>query len=61
MSAAGPLPRLDAEFRCDLCDAPAIAVSPGAEPIRELFVLDDGSPRRQWCARCWPCRPLEAA
>jgi len=41
-------------LRCDMCGAPALAVAPGTEPVRELFVLDAGAPRRQWCERCWP-------
>ena len=41
---------------CDLCPAPAVAVSPGAEPVRELFVLARGEPVRCWCLACWTQR-----
>jgi hypothetical protein len=47
---------------CDLCPEPAIAVSPGTEPEMLMgFPLQAGEPRRQFCIRHWPNRPLEQA
>lgn len=38
---------------CDHCAAPAVIVEPGQAEIRELFLLDPGSPPRCWCLGCW--------
>ncbi len=38
-----------APLLCDVCANVAMAVLPGSEPIRELFTLTVGAPRRQWC------------
>jgi hypothetical protein len=46
-------------MRCDICNAPAIAVEPGSEGEHNLFLLRRPVPRRQWCAACWP--PLQPA
>lgn len=39
---------------CDICQMPAVAISPGSEPVHELFLLARGVPRRQWCLAHWP-------
>lgn len=43
-------------WRCDMCDAPAMAVAPGREETRELFLLDDGAPMRCLCLKHWMAR-----
>jgi hypothetical protein len=40
------------EWRCS-CGAPAFAVAPGDEGVRELFLLRREVPARAWCWRCW--------
>jgi hypothetical protein len=47
---------------CDICNAPAIAVEPGCEGERNLFLLRRPVPRRQWCISHWPAlAPAERA
>jgi len=41
---------------CDQCTEPAMAIAPGTEPVRELFVLSDGAPLRCWCLCHWAAR-----
>lgn len=43
-------------FRCDTCDAPAFAVAPGSEEVRNLFLLLAEKPLRCWCFDCWRAR-----
>ena len=37
---------------CDHCPAAAVVVSPGAEPVRELFLLQRPIADRCWCLAC---------
>ena len=40
---------------CDICQMPAVAFSPGSEPVRTVVLLpSQHAPRRQWCAAHWP-------
>ena len=43
-------------FACDLCAEPAISIAPGHEAATacDLFRVERGTPRRQWCLACWP-------
>ena len=43
-------------MRCDHCTADAVVVAPGAEPVRELFML-----RRPIADRCWCLQHAQAA
>jgi hypothetical protein len=47
--------------QCDHCELPAIIVEPGAEEVRELFLLKRGQPVRCWCLACWVQRFGELA
>lgn len=38
---------------CDQCPEPAIAIAPGTEEIRELFLLSRGVAMRCWCRDHW--------
>jgi len=40
---------------CDDCSSPTgiMAIEPGHEGIRDLFLLKRPSPMRCWCLECW--------
>jgi len=43
-------------MKCDQCTEPAMAIAPGTEEIRELFLLSRGAPLRCWCLCHWAAR-----
>jgi hypothetical protein len=45
---------------CTECGAAAMAVRPGREEVRELFLLDAGEPQRCWCWDCWRAQFAQA-
>ena len=43
-------------FRCDCGSEQVMAVEPGEEEIRELFLLRRERPAKAWCMPCWAQR-----
>jgi hypothetical protein len=42
-----------AAMTCDHCNQPWEVASPGAEEIRDFFLMRAGKPDRRWCLACW--------